>query len=246
MSLSCSSTLVIQSCSVLQRQGWQGVCLQTAQAWAAQQGHDYRFIGDEIFDLVPTWYMDKVGTKLPVATDYARLLLLQQALKEGYGQVLWLDADVVVFDPALQLEFAGTCAFGQEGWVQPGKRGFELRRNVSNALCVFRQGCVVLPFLLHTVASLVHRVDAAHIAPQFVGPKLLNALHPLCNFALLPQVGALSPPVVDELYRGEGPALALLRAGCAKPLQAANVCASLVDAESAAAVVATLAGRGWL
>lgn len=246
MSSPGSTTLVIQSCSPAQRLGWQGACLATVRDWAVHQGYDYRFIGDEIFDLVPSWYLAKVDAKLPVATDYARLLLLQRALDEGYGQVLWLDADVVVFDPALQLEFAGTCAFGQENWVQPGRRGLEVRRNVSNALCVFRQGCVVLPFLLHTVVSLVQRVEAAHIAPQFVGPKLLNALHPLCDFALLPQVGALSPPVVEDLYRGEGAALALLRASCTQPLQAVNVCASLVDADSAASVVATLVGRGSL
>jgi hypothetical protein len=98
----------------------------------------------------------------------------------------------------------------------------------------------VLPFLLHTVESLIRRVDADRISPQMVGPRLLNALHPLADFALLPQVGALSPAVVEDLVAGQGPALDLLRKESRVPLQAANVSASVNAPELAAAAVAAL------
>lgn len=238
------STLVIQSCSERQRQSWMRLCLASVARWSEERGHDYRFVGDEIFDVVPDWYRAKVGAKLPVATDYGRLVLMRDALDAGYDEVIWFDADLVIFDPALALVFEGTCAFGHEVWIQPRDGRFEARRNVHNAVCVFRKGCPVLPFLLHTVESLVRRVDPNHIAPQFAGPRLLNALHPLADFALLPQVGALSPDVVRDLIAGQGPALDLLRRESRVPLQAANVCASVNGDDAAEKAIAVLLQRG--
>lgn len=234
------STLVIQSCSENQRLSWMEACLASVEQWTQDRGHEYLFIGDEIFETVPDWYREKVGAKLPVATDFGRLVLMRDALKAGYDEVIWFDADLLIFDQALTLAFDGSCAFGQEVWIQqPGMR-LEARRNVHNAVCVFRQGCPILPFLLHTVESLIRRVDAERIAPQMVGPRLLNALHPLADFPLLPQVGALSPEVVADLVVGEGPALDLLRKESRVPLQAANISASVNSGQSAKAAVAAL------
>jgi hypothetical protein len=237
-------TLVIQSCSEQQRQGWQQTCLRSVAGWAQQQGYDYRFVGDEIFAKVPAWYLAKVGNKLPVATDYGRLVLLQAALAEGYEQVCWLDADVLVLSPEWTLSFTGSCAFGLEHWVQPHKQQLTVKKNLHNAALVFRQGCAVLPFLLRCVASLMQRVDPQHIAPQFVGPKLLQALHPFADFAVLPAVGALSPLVIDDVCNGGGPALRLF---CqhAQPLpQAVNLCASLLSASQAQRVIEQLQSVG--
>jgi hypothetical protein len=239
-------TLVIQSSSLAQRQSWQQHCLQSVERWAQAQGFDYRWLGDEIFAHVPAWYMAKVDSKLPVATDYARLVLLQEALAQGYQQTLWLDADVLVLDTQMTLDFEGSCAFGQEVWVQERHGKYQARRNIHNALAVFRQQCAVLPFLLRCVESLMQRVDPAHIAPQFVGPKLLQALHPLADFAVLPQVGALSPVVIDDLCRGGGPALdSFLQMSQPLP-QAVNLCASLLSGEQASRVIECLQTSGLL
>ncbi len=237
-------TLVIQSCSTSASQGWMGQCLASVRHWAALHGHDYRFIGDEIFDVVPPWYRAKVAGKLPVATDYARLVLLQQALTAGYDQALWCDADLLILDDRMTLAFEGSCAFGQEVWVQrngdaPNGR-LQVRRNIHNAIAVFRRGCVVLPFLQHCTLSLIRRVDPAHIAPQLCGPKLLQALQPLADFALLPQVGALSPLVVADLCRGGGDAWDLMLQHAAVPPQAVNLCASLVGDVEARTVIDVL------
>lgn len=233
-----TTTLVIQSSSPLQQQGWMGRCMSTVQQWADARGYDYRCIGDEIFALVPDWYLAKIASKLPVATDYARLVLAQQALKEDYDQVMWFDADLLILDRAMTLDFTGTCAFGQEVWVQDRDGKLQARRNIHNAVAVFRRGCPVLPFLIHCVESLIRRVDAAHIAPQMVGPKLLQALQPLADFALLPQAGALSPMVVSELAAGRpGPAVDLLLQQSAVTPQAVNLCASLLAPAEAQAVI---------
>jgi hypothetical protein len=221
-----------------------GQCLASVEQWTKGRGYDYRFIGDEIFKLVPSWYRDKVGKKKPVATDYARLLLLQQALESGYEQAIWLDADLLVFEQDLVFDFNGSCAFGLEVWVQEHEGRMSARRNVHNAVCVFRKGCVVLPFLIYTVASIIRRVHPDHIAPQMVGPKLLTALHSICGFPLLPQVGALSPDVVGDICKGRGPALDLLRRKSEIKPKALNLCASLIDAESAQCVITTLLDTG--
>jgi len=217
-------------------------CLESTHAWAQKQGYEYRFVGDEIFERVPRWYRDKVGARLPVATDYGRLVLIQEALREGFHEVLWFDADTLVFDSSLRIRFDGTCAFGQEIWVQASNDGFTAHRNVHNAFVAFRQNCVVLPFLMQTMESLIRRVDSTHIAPQFVGPKLLTALHSLCDFPLVPEVGALSPAVVSDIVAGKGPALDLMRRKSDVKPKAVNLCASLIDPQHADKVIAVLTG----
>jgi hypothetical protein len=239
-------TLVLQSCSNKQRESWIQNCVHSVADWAREKKYSYRFIDDELFTVVPDWYMRKVGSRLPIAADYARLVFLQKALEEGFEQVIWLDADVLVFDQALVFEFTGTCAFGHEVWIQERDGKLEARSNVHNAVCVFRQGCVILPFLLHTIIAMMKKVDPAHLAPQFVGPKLLSALHPLCDFALLPQVGAMSPLVVADICKGSISALNLMRFKSIISPLAVNLCASLISADEAVKVMAALNEEGRL
>ncbi|MDG1850853.1 MAG: hypothetical protein P8J44_01920 [Gammaproteobacteria bacterium] len=233
-------TLVIQSCNEESIPFWIEACLDSVRVWTEQQGYQRCFVGDEIFDLVPDWYLQKTG-KGPIATDYARLVLLKEALlNQGYDQAIWLDADMFVLDPTMTLASAGNCAFGQEIWVQNESGKLKARKNVHNAVCQFRRGCVVLPFLIETVASIIRRANPEKIAPQMVGPKLLSALHSLHDFDLLPQVGAISPEVAEDIVAGGGAALSLLQEKLTVPLQAVNLCASLMDDEQGAKLVASL------
>lgn len=235
-----AATCVIQSCSPQQREGWIGRCVDSVRDWSEQQGYEHHLLGDEMFRLLPDWYRGKVGKRLPIAADLARLLLIQRALEDKYECAIWFDADVLIFDSSLRLDFEGSCAFGLEIWVQEHEGRFAARRNVHNAVCAFRRGCVVLPFLIQTVESIIRRVHPDHIAPQLVGPKLLTALHSLCNFELLPEVGALGPAVCRDIAAGGGPALDLLRRKSEVKPKAVNLCASLAEAELADAVIDTL------
>lgn len=239
------TVVVLQSYRTRDVAPWIELCLASVRRWAASRGYDYVFVGDELFDKVPPWYLEKTAGRLPVATDYARLVLLHEALEQGGAErAIWLDADVLVFDPALALDFDDSCAFGQELWVQDEGGVLRARRNVHNAVCAFTRGCAVLPFLQRTVLSIIRRADPARIAPQMVGPKLLGALHSLADFALLPQLGAFSPLVLRDLAAGGGPALDLLRARSAVPPQAANLCASLSDADVAGRALVRLMEKG--
>jgi hypothetical protein len=215
--------------------------METVQGWARSKHYDYRFVGDEIFELVPDWYKTKVGDKLPVATDYARLVLIHSALESGlYDRALWFDADTLILDQSLSIEFSTSCAFGQEVWIQKDASKYRAVKNVHNALCVFKQGCPVLPFLIQTVESIIKRVDPAKIAPQMVGPKLLTALHNIAGFSLLPQIGALSPAIIADIVAGGGRALDLLKLKSTEPVQAVNLCASLIVEAHAELVIENL------
>ena len=87
--------------------------------------------------LCPGGIWQKCGSKLPVATDLARLVWMQQLLQDDVADcVLWMDADVLVFAPQLRIAPQSTCLFGYEYWVQPipGKAGFQVRGNVHKML----------------------------------------------------------------------------------------------------------------
>ena len=233
--------LVIQSAAA-DAPAWQRRCMHTVQAWADNQGYAYRFLGDELFDQVPDWYMAKVRGRMPIAADLGRLQWIGRLLSEGYSWVLWFDADVLVFAPSrLDIPLGQSCIFGQEHWVQAksnsgsvnkskGRARWAVRKNIHNAFMAFPKGCPVLPFLVDLILRMMKRVDPDYIAPQMMGPKLLSSLHSLAAFDFLADVGALSPGVLREIATGSGNgALKALCNAQPKPLVAANLCASLVS-----------------
>ena len=114
-----TKTLVLQSAQP-QRAQWLDTCLASVESWAAQANYSYRFIGDELFDQVPDWYMRKVAGRMPIASDLGRLLWIKNLLDQGEANtVVWLDADVLVFAPALlKVAPVSSCVFGQELWIQ--------------------------------------------------------------------------------------------------------------------------------
>ena len=161
--------------------------------------------------------------------------LKEHALHEQRDWVIWLDADVLVFAPdLLKIDLSNDCTFGQEHWIQPKSAApyrWEVRKNVHNALAAFPKGCPVLPFLIDVILRMMRRVDGEFIAPQMMGPKLLSSLHNLAAFDHSPEIGALSPDILQAIAgdRERGGALDVLCRAQPKPLLAANLCASLTQ-----------------
>ena len=50
-----NKTLVIQSHRMPLPAPWMQRCLDSVRTWAEARGFDYRFLDDELFDLVPDW-----------------------------------------------------------------------------------------------------------------------------------------------------------------------------------------------
>ena len=86
-------------------------------------------------------------------------------------------------------------------------------------------------FLLRCYSALDAPWDPDHIAPQMMGPKLLNHLHNLADFELSYEVGALAPDLLTELATERGAAMAEWATKAATtPMLAANFAASTAGA----------------
>jgi hypothetical protein len=223
-------TLVYQSYRTGAVPAWIETCRHSVRAWASSSGADYRFIGDEIFDLVPAWFAGKAEGRKQIVTDLGRLVLARRFLGEGYERVVWLDADTLVFDPArFNLDPRGGYAFGSEVWIQrDGEGRLRAFTNVHNAITVFDAGNSFLDFYIDACLSIMERVDGG-VPPQIIGPKFLKAIHTIIGFDLVPEVSSLSPLVLDGLQSGGGDnaALALFRRKSGANICAANLCGSL-------------------
>ncbi len=192
---------------------------------------DYRWLGDELFDRLPRALASKAMSQRVVASDLARLIVLQEALEEGLERVIWLDADVLVVDPSgFEVESAAAL-FGREVWVQASEGG-KLRtyRKVHNAFMAFRQGEPVLPFYRMSAERILSRYDATAgpMVAQLIGPKLITLLHNAIGFDVQEDVGVLSPLVARDLLKGGGRALDRFRAASPLMPRAINLCGSSV------------------
>lgn len=188
--------------------------------------YEYSFIGDELFDCVPGSILEKTRHQPVIATDIARLLILQDALKSGYETVIWMDADFLIFNPSVFSEPDKPYALGREVWVQQDKQGkLKAYKKIHNAFLMFRKGNSFLDFYADTAQRLLTE-NQGTVPPQFIGPKLLTALHNMANLPVLETAGMLSPMVIKAILAGEGLALDLFNKQSPQPIAAANLCVS--------------------
>jgi hypothetical protein len=93
---------------------------------------------------------------------------------------------------------------------------------------IFLQASPVLNFLIHTIESMIARVDPDHIAPQMVGPKLLKALHNLAQFDLEPDAGAMSPLLLKAIREVDTEVIDFFLERSGQVPKSFNLCASLI------------------
>ena len=221
---------------------WLRRCLNATRDWAAREGFSYLRIGDEILELIPPWFREKVGLRWPILCDLGRLILAEQLLAEGASAVLWLDADCYPFASEslgrqvralLEPDHPPHC-FALELWVQPApkdSRRLKLYRNACNALSFFRAGDPLLPFYRHCAERTIRLIEGP-IAPQLIGPKLLSALRGPAQLPLTPAVGSASPLIVASLAAGNGAALDRLQTALEQrggQCAALNLCGSYLN-----------------
>ena len=226
-----ASTLVIQSFKSGEIPAWINTCLDSVRLWAKKSNFDYEFVDDEIFDLLPKNYRQIADKRVPILTDLGRLLLIRRAISGAYRTAIWVDADVLVFDPALlSIPLGVGHAFCREMWVQndPNKKGsFRVYKNVHNAVCLFERGDAFLNFYVYACERIV-TASQGLVPNQIVGTKFLTALHNIVAFPLINSVGMLSPVVLRDIASGGGEAIDCLIAELPDPLAAVNLCMSLV------------------
>ena len=216
------------------RPDWVSRCMRSVADWSQQQGYDYHYIGDALFDWVTPGLRAKLQDRTPILADLARLRWIESELAARGGLVAWIDADTLVVDPTWRIPDSTHTFFGEEYWVQPTAEGaWRAYQSPHNAFMGFAAASPVLGFLAYLSESIIERADAAHIAPQMVGPKLLKALNNLAQFTLVPEAGAVSPDLLAEWAGHAGPATACYEQAARVPLALVNLCSSLTHSEEA-------------
>ncbi|MGB5397919.1 MAG: hypothetical protein WBN96_12280 [Gammaproteobacteria bacterium] len=223
-----SSTLVIQSHRSPLPYPWIEICMETVRNWCKLNAYAYRFIGDTLFDCIPDTLLLKSQYQRVIRSDLARLLVLRDALKK-YQRVVWLDADFLIFDTSNFVLPESSYAVGREVWLQHNNQGkLKAYKKVHNAMLMFRSGNAFLDFYIDTAQRLLVS-NSGSMSPQFIGPKLLTALHNIAMLPVMETAGMLSPPVIRDMLAGEGPALTLFRTQSPAAIAGANLCISSCD-----------------
>lgn len=226
-----SETLVLQSHRHPLPFPWIQACLDSVRRWADANCFDYRFIGDELFDSVSESLLQKTAQQRVITTDLARLYALQAGLRRGYQTVIWCDADFLIFEPVEFVLPDVAYALGREVWIQAdSKNRPRAYSKVHNAFMMFRQGNTFLDFYAENAERLLNK-NTGRMPPQFIGPKLLTALHNIVICPVLETAGMLSPMVIRDMIRGRGPALDLFKKNSPVQICAANLSSSLTQQE---------------
>ncbi len=222
-------TLVIQSHRDPLPYAWLQACLGSVREWAVFNRFDYQYLGDELFDLLDERIIQRTQKQIVIATDLARLLQLKKALERGYQRVIWLDADFLVFKPTEFKLVDTSYALGREVWVQLNNKGrLQAYVRVHNAFLMFCQSNPFLAFYLDTAQRLLMQ-NTGSMPPQFIGPKLLSALHNICQCPVQETAAMLSPLTIRGILNDR---LDVVDLFCQRSLQtpaAANLCISSVS-----------------
>jgi hypothetical protein len=221
-----NNTLVVQSHRMPLPYRWIQACLDSVRSWCELNEYKYHFIGDELFEYLPDSLLEKTQQQKVVASDLARLLLLRDALVRGYETVIWLDADFLIFNLSEFVVPDHSYAVGREVWIQKDVNGkLKVYKKVHNAFLMFRSGNSFLDFYIETAERLLSK-NLGSMPPQFIGPKLLTALHNVSLLPVMNAAGMLSPMVIKSMLQGEGMAMDLFLQHSPQAISGANLCVS--------------------
>ncbi len=244
-------TVVIQSHRQPLPYEWLHPCIDSVKRWAAARSYDYVWWGDNLFDELTKTQLKHTERQRVVASDLARLQKARRELERGADRVVWCDADTLVISPeTLELPMTG-CAVGREIWIQPSGLTDgtpKVYAKVHNAFMVFCRGDSFLPFYLDTASRLLERHEGPYV-DQFIGPKLLTALHNLVQLPVIENAGVLSPSVISNINQGGGEYLDAFCRRLQRLPASINLCASSIRSgelsdQSMSEVIERLERRG--
>jgi GT2 family glycosyltransferase len=222
-----SETLILQSYRTHDVPPWIATCLDTVRAWAERHTFGYHFLDDSLFSYAPAWARERFGAHLFALTDLARLHLIKAGLQQGYRRVVWIDADVLVFDPArFSIAMTGAFAFCREHMLagQPNGSVRAEAPGINNAVMAFTADQPVLDFYLYAAESRLRRADPRILERTALGPDLLRRLAAVLPLETFTQVGLFTPLLLGELASGETRMARLYAQQARTPLAAANLC----------------------
>ncbi|MDQ2963617.1 MAG: hypothetical protein M3R31_10745 [Pseudomonadota bacterium] len=202
--------------------------MRSVRDWADGRGFEYRFLDDRLFDYLPSWYREQTFQTILPHTNLARLLVAKQLLADGHDRTVWVDADILVFDPELfDIEFDGDFAFCREVWIKVKWGAVIKLHQINNSVTQFKRGNRFLDYCIWA-----HEEIARHFVLRYgSATRLLSAMHQAAPLPTIGNVGLINPLLMlDLLDGGERFAREYVLAHGA-PLRAANLCASLCDTD---------------
>ena len=199
--------------------------MESVRHWTVLRDYEYRFFDDAIFELLPPWYRDAVKGRMLPMSDLARLITAR-ALLETNDRVIWVDADVLVFDPdALHIEGSAGFAVCPEVWVRKQWGAPLSEHRFNNAVLMFERGNPFLEFYIHATQERV-RQDAAALSDWVGGPEFLTPLNQILPLPRIEGVGLFSPLVMHGIANNDPRWVEQFAIDFGCRVYAANLCAS--------------------
>jgi len=219
-------TIVYQSFRTSEVPEWIDACMRSVRAWAEQKGYAYRFWDDSFFDFLPRELRGRAERYKCLMADYARVAAAHELLAEGWERAIWVDADVLVFDPGnFEIEVSSGYAFCREIWLRRTlfrRPQFELR--VNNTVAVFCRDERLTSFYLD--AARVILSGNVELTPYSIGTHFLLDLKRAVDFPLLRSVGILGPEMAYRYLEDDGRFLRPYLRFQMSPVASANLCLS--------------------
>jgi hypothetical protein len=193
------------------------------RAWAERNGFAYRLLGDELFAGVPIEISLKAQSRLPMA-DMGRLLWAERLLAE-WDCVIWIDADVLVFDAEnFVIDLGAPFLVCREVLMKndAGRKPRAVIGHNPSVLMLKREGS---RFLANWLAEIRrHAARAEGLGDADFGRETLRRIMKGDHDHVIATVGHFNAAVLKELHGHRGPVLGAMMKASGVPLAAANLC----------------------
>lgn len=201
-------------------------CMATTAGWARSRGFDYRRLGDDFLDVLPGWYRDRVHWHIVQQTNLARLRYAREVLAAGADRAVWVDADVLVYDPdRLALDAPDGFALCREAWIAPSGACVH---GISQTVVVADRGHPLLDYLVWAHETLV-RNRPERVQRFGTATALLAGIHAATPLPATTCIGMMNPTMLREIADGNsGPVTRKYVRAHGYPMQAVNLALSLV------------------
>lgn len=225
---SSQRTVILQSFRTVDVPAWIQVCMQSVRSWAEQSQFGYKFLGDDLLRLVPNWFSNRAASHITVVTDLARLLWAKACLDQETERVIWIDADVLLFDPSqLTIDANLSFAYADEIWCsEDSQHKIRMSRKVNNSVCLFRNNSAGLRHLnryIDDCLTIVRSQVSIH-DHTLIGTRYLTEKDSQKRLPTLQGFGLLSPLILHAVISRDRDVLAAFAKEHEAPLRAANLC----------------------
>lgn len=214
-----TDTCVVQSFRRYDDRSWDAKCIRSVEQWAASNSVDYKFYDDQLFDFVPDRLRRKFRNQILPITDIARVLVVRQ-LQNQYRTVMWIDSDVIVFDPNnftiptnRGLYVCDDCQIDTEG------------HNLHNSVIV---ACDCVDAIETFIELSLDQLKVAKSTDRFaLGHPFLRKVKQTVNLQTITNVATLTNRLIKEIASESNSTIEQYGSKLKYRVAAANMCGSL-------------------